>query len=52
MPFGQSVARLDMGSFNLSGTLGRSLGNLADLQVINWVNNTGDASALAMAALF
>ena len=47
-PFGQSVARLDMGSFNLSGTVARSLGNLLDLQVINWVNNTGDASAVAI----
>ncbi|KAK9869016.1 hypothetical protein WJX84_000276 [Apatococcus fuscideae] len=39
-PFLQSVARLDMGSFSLNGTLPPSLGDLGDLQVINWVNNT------------
>ncbi|KAK9863985.1 hypothetical protein WJX84_001650 [Apatococcus fuscideae] len=39
-PFQQSVARLDMGFFGLSGTVPPSLGSLGDLQVINWVNNT------------
>ena len=41
-PFQQSVARLDMGFFGLSGTVPPSLGSLGDLQVINWVNNTGE----------
>ena len=31
-----------MGSFNMIGSLPSSLGDLTDLQSINWVNNSGE----------